>query len=142
MNHGATERTELHEAELTETIIRCAIRVHRELGPGLLESVYERCLSVELSVRGRRVRRQVEMPLVYLGQPIGCAYRADLLVEDRVLVEVKAIEKLERIHLAQTLTYLRLADLRVALILNFNVPVLVDGLKRVVNGYARPALAP
>lgn len=142
MNHGATERTELYEAELTETIVRSAIRVHRDLGPGLLESVYERCLSVEIAAQGRRVQRQVEMPLVYRGRPVGCAYRADLLVEGRVLVEVKAIDKLEPIHLAQILTYLRLADLRVGLILNFNVPVLVDGLKRVMNGYGGPALPP
>lgn len=142
MNHRATETTEDPEARLTGSIIGSAIRVHRELGPGLLESVYERCLALELELRGRTVRSQVPMPLIYRGHAVGCGYRADLLVDDCVLVEVKAVEKLERIHLAQVLTYLRLSKLRVGLILNFNVPVLVDGLKRVINGYDRTAVSP
>lgn len=134
MNHRDTARTEAHERTLTECIIGAGIRVHRELGPGLLESIYEKCLSIELELRSRTVRRQVAMPLTYRGLPVGCGYRADLVVDNRVLVEVKAVENLERIHLAQVLTYLRVANLRVGLILNFNVPMLVDGVKRVING--------
>lgn len=109
MNHRDTERTEAHEKRLTECIIGAAIRVHRELGPGLLESIYERCLAIELELRHRTVQRQVAMPLNYRGLPVGCGFRADLVVDNRVLVEVKAVERLERVHLAQVLTYLRVA---------------------------------
>ncbi len=117
-------------ADLTHSIIGCAIEVHRELGPGLLESAYEACLLHELATAGVRCQRQVPLPVVYKGVQIECGYRLDLLVEDEVVVEIKSIEKIDRIHEAQLLTYMRLAGKRVGLLINFNVKVLKDGVIR------------
>lgn len=116
---------------LTERIIGCAIEVHRTLGPGLLESAYECAFSIELGSSGLQFLRQVECPVNYRGHPIG-AYRYDLLVEGTVLVEIKSAERFDRIFLAQVLTYLRATGCRLGLIINFNVPVLKEGIKRVV----------
>jgi GxxExxY protein len=118
---------------LTREIIGAAIEVHKALGPGLLESAYERCLAREVALRGLRVERQVEVALEYKGERIDCAYRMDLVVEGGVLVEIKAVEKLLPIHDAQVLTYLRLTGLRKALLLNFNTPYLRGGIKRLVQ---------
>jgi GxxExxY protein len=115
---------------VTAAVIGAAIEVHRTLGPGLLESVYEACLARELEHRGVAVRRQVDVPVVYRGEPVGVGYRLDLLVDERVVVEIKAIEKLERIHDAQVLTYLRLTGKRTALLINFNTPYLREGVRR------------
>ncbi len=123
---------------LTEQIIGAAIEVHRELGPGLLESTYEACLVHELMKRGVACRRQVELPVVYKGDQIDCGYRIDVLVEGQVAVEVKAIDKLIQIHRAQLITYLRLAHLPAGLLINFNVMLLRDGIVRVAN--TRPPL--
>lgn len=121
---------------LTRGIISAAIAVHRELGPGMLESPYEACLAFELIDRGFFVERQKPLPLVYRGQTIDCGFRIDLLIERVVVVEVKAIEQLDRVHLAQVLSYLRLSGCRVGLLINFNVKWLVeDGVKRIVNGF-------
>ena len=121
---------------LTEQIIGAALDVHRELGPGLLESAYEACLMFELVRRGLRVERQLGLPLVYRGQTLDCGYRIDLLVENEVVVEVKSVEKLEPVHPAQVLSYLRLAGRKVGLLINFNVKWLIgDGVKRIVNGF-------
>lgn len=117
---------------LTEEIIGAAIEVHRHLGPGLLESVYEDCLCHELHLRGMRFQRQVPLPLSYKGKILGHDLRMDLLVSDRVVVELKAAERLLPIHSAQLLTYLRLSGRRVGLLLNFNVPALKDGVRRMV----------
>ncbi len=117
-------------AAITAQIIGAAIEVHRTLGPGLLESAYEACLCVELSERGLRVERQVALPLHYRGKRLDVGYRLDLVVEDEVVVEIKAIDALLAIHDAQLLTYLRLSGKRVGLLLNFNVPVLKDGIRR------------
>ena len=116
---------------LTERIIGCAIDVHRTLGPGLLESAYECAFSIELSSEALQFLRQVECPVNYRGHPIG-AYRYDFLVEGSVLVEIKSVERFDRIFLAQVLTYLRATGCRLGLIINFNVPVLKEGIKRVV----------
>jgi GxxExxY protein len=122
--------------EITDAIIDCALAVHRELGPGLLESCYEECLTFVLLERGLNVERQKPLPLTFRGHHIGCAYRLDLLVEDAVVVEVKAVDRFERVHTAQVLTYLRLADRRVGLLLNFNVKLLMrDGFKRLVYNF-------
>jgi GxxExxY protein len=118
---------------LTERIIGCAIEVHRALGPGLLESAYVEALCVELEAAGLRVRRQVSVPLNYKGRCVG-EYRVDLLVEDAVVVEVKAVERYDPVHHAQLLTYLRLTGKRVGLLINFNRPVVHDGVRRVVLG--------
>lgn len=120
--------------EITEAIIGGAIAVHRELGPGLLESAYESCLLVELAERRLRVERQRPVVVRYRGIVVDQAYRLDLLVEDLVVVELKVVEKLLPIHEAQLLSYLKLTGLKVGLLINFNVLVLKDGVKRLVNG--------
>ncbi len=121
---------------LTDRIIGAAIAVHKELGPGILESAYEACLMYELLDRGLHVERQKILPLVYRGRTLDCGYRLDLLVEERVVVEVKSVERLERVHGAQVLSYLRLSRCKVGLLINFNVKWLVeDGIQRKVNGF-------
>ncbi len=117
---------------LTGGIIGAAITVHKALGPGLLESAYETCLGHELAAQGIEFRAQIEVPIVYRGHTIGSGYRLDLLVEDQVIVEVKAVEKLLPVHEAQLLTYLRLLGKSRGLLLNFNTPYLRDGIKRFV----------
>ncbi len=123
----------MRDSELTERIIGAAIEVHRHLGPGLLESAYQECLCHELQLNGLRFQRQVALPVKYKSLRLDCAYRLDLLVEDTVIVEIKAIEALAQIHQAQLLTYLKAAGKQVGLLMNFNVAVLKDGLKRVIN---------
>jgi GxxExxY protein len=118
---------------LTEQVIGAAIEVHRVLGPGLLESVYEYCLCYELGLRGLPHRRQVELPVSYKGQHLDCDLRLDVVVNDRLIIELKSIEKLLPIHEAQLLTYLKLSGIRLGLLMNFNVPYLRDGLKRMVR---------
>jgi GxxExxY protein len=127
-----TESTEegLHR-ELTEAIIGAAITVHRELGPGLLESVYEKCLAFELADRGLSVTTQKEIPVRYKNLTFDCSFRADLIVENKVLLELKSIDQLTAIHTSQVITYLKLTGLRTALLINFNVPTLKTGLKRI-----------
>ena len=121
---------------LTDQIIGAAVSVHRALGPGLLESAYEACLYYELVKRQLRVERQKPLPLVYEGVKLDCSYRMDLVVENCVIVEVKAVAKFDRVHEAQMLSYLQLADLRVGLILNFNVRNLThQGVLRMVNEF-------
>jgi GxxExxY protein len=122
--------------DVTEQIIGAAIDVHRELGPGLLESTYEACLVFELSSRGLRVERQKALPVVYRDVQIDCGYRIDLLVEHAVVVELKAVAAVEPIHEAQLLTYLKLSGFRVGLLINFNVKQLKNGIRRLVNGLA------
>ena len=109
------------------------MKVHSALGPGLLESAYEACLHYELMKSGLRVVAQKPLPLVYESVKLECGYRVDLLVESKLIIEVKSIEALAEIHFAQVLTYLRLSDLRLALLLNFNVVHMKDGIRRVVN---------
>ncbi|MHB8519438.1 MAG: GxxExxY protein [Limisphaerales bacterium] len=121
---------ELELGELTERIIGAAIEVHRVLGPGLLESAYEECLCHELSFRRVPFQRQVALPVCYKGVQLDCGYRLDLLVADQVVVELKSIDRFEAIHDAQLLTYLRLSKRKVGLLINFNVPLLKDGIVR------------
>jgi GxxExxY protein len=121
---------------LTEQIIGGAIAVHRALGPGLLESAYESCLTFELMDRGLSIERQKALPVVYRGAQMDCAYRLDILVSRDVIVEVKAVERIGRLHEAQMLSYLKLSGCKVGLLFNFNVRWLVDeGIKRFVNGF-------
>jgi len=119
----------------THGIIAAAIEVHRHLGPGLLESAYQECVCYELSRMGLAFTREVHLPLSYKGLQLDCSYRVDLLVEDAVVVELKSIEQILRIHSAQLLTYLRASHKQVGLLINFNVLVLKDGIKRIVNDY-------
>jgi GxxExxY protein len=118
--------------ELTHGIIGAAIEVHRLLGPGLLESAYEECLARELTLRGLRFERQKPVPVVYKDVKLECGYRVDLLVEGRVVVELKAVEALAPIHEAIILTYLRLSACPLGLLINFNVRVLKDGIRRYI----------
>ncbi|MDP6132375.1 MAG: GxxExxY protein [Dehalococcoidia bacterium] len=120
--------------ELTEAIIGAAIEVHRALGPGLLESAYEECLCRELTLRNVPFERQRQLPVDYKGMQLNCGYRLDLSVRDAVVVAIKALESLLPIHQAQLLTYLKLGEWKVGLLINFNVPVLKQGIRRVVLG--------
>jgi GxxExxY protein len=119
--------------QITGDIIGAAIEVHRALGPGLLESAYEACLAYELAQRGYKVEQQKPLPLVYKEVQLDCGYRLDLLVEDTVIVEIKAVELLAPIHSAQVLSYLRLSGCKVGLLINFNVKFLKQGIHRIVN---------
>jgi len=121
--------------DLTKIIIGAAISVHKELGPGLLESAYEACLAYELAERKLRIERQKSLPITYRGVQLDCGYRIDLFVEDQVVVELKAVENLEPIHEAQLLSYLKLSRCEVGLLINFNVKVLKDGIRRFVNKF-------
>ena len=137
MNHGDTEKGSpvlTHGSELTERVIGLAIEVHRQLGPGLLESAYEECLCFELGQKGIAYGRQISLPVVYKGVRLECGYRMDIVVANEVVVEIKAIEHLKPIHDAQMLTYLRLSNHKVGLIMNFNSTALKDGLRRIVLG--------
>lgn len=129
------KKIKMHENEISSAIIGSAIEVHRELGPGLLESTYETCLEHELSLKDLDVKRQVALPVIYKNVKLNAGYRIDLLVENKVIVEIKSVEALADIHTAQILTYLKLKDLKLGLLLNFNSVKLIDGLKRVINGY-------
>jgi len=121
--------------ELTQRVIGCAMKVHSGLGPGLLESAYQECLCFELIKAGLFVEKQKPMPLVYSQVRLDCGYRVDIMVERRLILEIKSVEAINDIHLAQVLTYLRLANCRLALILNFNVLHLREGIRRVVDNY-------
>jgi len=130
MHHRDTEDTEMELNRITEQIIGAAIEVHRALGPGLLESAYEECLCRELSLREIPFERQRPLPVEYKGTTLDCGYRLDLLVMGTVVVEIKAVESIEPIHEAQLLTYLKLGGWKLGLLINFNVPVLKDGIRR------------
>jgi GxxExxY protein len=121
--------------EITERVIGAAIEVHRHLGPGLMESAYEECLCYELCQAGIRFERQVHLPIRYKGILLQAAHRMDLVVENAVVVELKATEEMTPLYSAQVLTYLRSAQKSVGLLINFNVPVLKDGIRRIVNEY-------
>ena len=117
---------------LTSQVIGLAIEVHRGLGPGLLESAYEECLCFELREYGVEFRRQVPLPVVYKSVKLDCGYRLDMMIEDNLIVELKTVERLLPVHDAQLLTYLKLSGVRTGLLMNFNVPVLKDGIRRLV----------
>lgn len=121
--------------DLTGRIIGCAIEVHKELGPGLMESVYEVCFAEELIKDGLQIKRQVSLPVFYKGRALNKEFIIDLLIEDSVVVELKSIELILPVHEAQLVTYLKLSDKKIGLLINFNVPVLKDGIRRRINGY-------
>jgi GxxExxY protein len=125
----------MKDAELTHAIIGAAIEIHRNLGPGLLEAVYEECLAKELSLRNIRYERQKPIPLVYKDLKLECGYRLNFLVNSRIVVEIKSIEAIAPIHESVMVTYLRLSASPIGLLINFNVPVLKDGIRRFVLGY-------
>ncbi|MBN3927353.1 GxxExxY protein [Nostoc sp. NMS4] len=123
----------MRENELSGVIIGCAMRVHTALGPGLLESAYEVCLDYELKEAGLNVGKQIPLPLVYQDVQLECVYKLDLIVENQVIVEIKSLESFHPIHAVQLLTYLKLANCKLGLLLNFNVLHLKEGIKRVAN---------
>ena len=119
--------------QLSSKIIGAAIEVHRILGPGLLESAYEECLCHELELCKIKFERQESLPIIYKGKKLDCGYRLDIVIENKIIVELKSIEKIEPIHKAQLLSYLKLSDQKLGLLLNFNVSVMKDGIVRLVN---------
>lgn len=121
--------------KIAEAIIGSAINVHKALGPGLLESAYESCLIYDLGQAGLKVEQQKPIPVVYRSVKLECGYRLDLMVENEVVVEIKSVERLLPIHKAQLMSYLKLSDCRVGLLINFNVEVLKGGIQRIVNGF-------
>lgn len=126
--------TEMTENELSNQVIGLAMKVHSALGPGLLESAYKECCYYKLTKSGLRVEKEKPVPLAFEEVKLDCGYRIDLLVENRLVIEVKSVEALNDIHLAQVLTYLKIGNYKLGLLMNFNVVRLKDGIKRVVNG--------
>jgi GxxExxY protein len=123
---------------ITRRVIGAAIEVHRRIGPGLLESAYNACLSFELREIGLRIEEEVPLPVIYRDVRLDCGYRMDFVVEDAVILEIKALEQVAPVHSAQLLSYLRLADKRVGLLINFHVRVLKDGIRRIFNDFPEP----
>jgi len=123
----------MHENNISEKVIGCAIEVHKALGPGLLESVYEECLAAEMEAQGLRFERQKPVPVVFRKVKLDCGYRVDFVVEEKVIVELKAIDVVPPVMYAQVLTYVRLLDKRLGLLINFHVEQLTKGVKRIVN---------
>jgi len=126
----------VHLNKISERIIGCAIKVHRKLGPGLLESAYHQCLLHELMKIDLKVRSQVPMPIIYDDLKLDHGYRMDLLVQDKVVVELKTVDAFNEVHFAQVLTYLKLGNYQLGLLVNFNVTLLKDGIKRIINSQA------
>lgn len=124
----------MHENEISKIVFDSGLKIHRELGPGLLESAYEECLAYELSQNGLSIQRQKPMPLIYENVKMDIGYRLDLIVENKVVVEVKSCESLNDVHLAQVITYLKLSGCRLGILINFNVKLFKNGYKRVLNG--------
>lgn len=125
----------MSENEISTIVIGLAIEIHRKLGPGLLESVYQECLFYKLKQKGLIVEKEKPMPLIFEEIKLDCGYRIDLLVENKFIIEIKAVEALTVNHLAQTLTYLKLANYRLGLLINFNETLLKNGIRRVINNY-------
>lgn len=121
--------------ELTSLIIECAITVHKNLGPGLLENTYQECLAYELIQKGLKVEKEKSLPLIYKDIKLECGYRIDLLVEDEIIIEVKSVERFTDVFFAQILTYLKLYNRKYGLLINFNVSLVKNGIKRFVNKY-------
>ncbi len=121
------------ENEISKLVVGCALEIHKSLGPGLLESAYEECLYYELGKMGLNVQKQKPLPLIYDDVRLEIGYRVDLLVEDKVIIEIKSVEALNNVHLAQILTYLKLSDCKLGLLINFNVALIKNGIRRVVN---------
>ena len=122
----------MNENELSNIVIGSAIKVHKNLGPGLLESAYEECLFYELNENGLYVEKQKPMPLIYENVKLECGYRIDLMIENKLVIEIKSVEALNEVHLAQILTYLKLSKCKLGLLINFNVKLLKEGIKRVI----------
>ena len=123
----------MSENELSKFIIGCAIAVHKQLGPGLLESAYQECLYYELKIHGMKVAKEKPIPIIYKEVKLNHGYRIDLLLENKVVIEIKTVETLNEVHTAQVLTYLKLGNYKLGLLLNFYVSMLKNGIKRIIN---------
>ncbi len=121
------------ENEIAKEILNAAFEVHKAIGPGLLESAYQECLFYELNKRGLVVEKEKSLPVIFKDVKLTAGYRIDLLVNQRVIIELKSVDQLNNLHIAQALTYLKLSNLKLAILINFNVPLLKDGIKRIVN---------
>lgn len=121
------------ENELSKIVFDCALKVHQNLGPGLLESAYEECLFYELRKTGLEIQKQKSLPLVYEEVKLDIGYRIDIIIENKLIIEVKSVDALNEVHFAQLLTYLKLTDCKLGLLINFNVTLIKNGIKRVVN---------
>ena len=128
----------MHENEVARQIVDAAYKIHSTLGPGLLESAYQAILVYELQRRGLQIEAERQMPVVYEGLRLDIGFRADLIVEDKVIVELKSVEQIAPVHMKQLLTYLRLADKRLGLLINFGAPLIKDGITRIVNNLPEP----
>jgi GxxExxY protein len=124
----------MSENDISKIVFESALKIHRILGPGLLESAYEECMFYELKKYNLKVEKQKQLPLVYEEVKLDAGYRIDIIVEDKFIVEIKSVESLNDVHLAQLLTYLRLSNCKLGLLINFNVNLLKNGVKRVING--------
>ena len=124
----------MNENDISKIVFESALKVHRILGPGLLESAYKECLFYELKKYDLKVEKQKQLPLVYEDVKLDAGYRIDIIVEDKFIIEIKSVEELNDVHLAQLLTYLRLSNCKLGLLINFNVSLLKNGVKRVING--------
>ena len=122
------------EDQISKIVFECALKVHKVLGPGLLESAYEECLFYELKKTNLKVEKQKPLPLIYEEVKLEVGYRIDIIIEDKFIIEIKAVEALNEVHLAQLLTYLKLSDCKLGLLINFNVKLLKNGVRRVING--------
>ncbi len=118
---------------LSKKVVDAIFKVHRELGPGLLENIYEKCLCIELASKNLKYSNQVALPVFYKGKDIGLDYRLDILVEDSIIIELKSVEKMNPVYKAQLLTYLKLSNNKLGFLVNFNVPLIKDGIKRIIN---------
>ncbi|MDK1029502.1 MAG: GxxExxY protein [Anaerolineae bacterium] len=125
--------------QVARDIVDAAFKVHKEFGPGLLESAYQQCHAFELRKRGRKVMTEVFLPIVYDGQKIDAGYRIDMLVDDLIIIENKAVETIHPIHMAQMITYLKLKDCRLGFLINWNVNLIKNGIKRIANGMVEPS---
>ncbi len=121
------------ENEISKIVFDCALKVHKSLGPGLLESAYQECLFYELSKTDLKVEKEKALPLVYEDVKLSIGYRIDIMIEDKFIIEIKSVESLNELHFAQTLTYLKLADCKLGMLINFNVTLIKDGIRRIVN---------
>jgi GxxExxY protein len=128
-------RINITEESISKIVFDCALKVHKTLGPGLLESAYEECLFYELKKTNLKVEKQKSLPLIYEEVKLEVGYRIDIIIEDKFIIEIKSVETLNDVHLAQLLTYLKLTDCKLGLLINFNVKFLKEGVRRVINGY-------
>lgn len=124
----------MSENEIARIVFNLGMKVHKELGPGLLESVYEECLHMELTEQGLNTKKQVNLPIKYRDRILSGSFRADLIIENKFLIELKCVNELNNLHLAQTLTYLKMTNIKLGMLINFNAPLFKDGVRRVING--------